>query len=89
MNLTYLKNENVISPVNRHVLQISSIYLILILVLCISLNSFLLFIFYKHKQIRTPLNQIIIVMTIFNLIGSIQFPFVIDSFIAEKYKASF
>jgi Na+-driven multidrug efflux pump len=84
MNWT-LKNENIISPVNKHILTISGIYLILILFLCVILNALLLSIYYKHKQIRTSLNQIIMLMTLFNLIGSIQFPFIIDSFFVTKY----
>ena len=84
MNWT-LKNENVISPVNKHILTISVIYLILILFLCVILNRLLLVIYFKHKKIRTPLNQIIMIMTLFNLIGSIQFPFLIDSFMLKKY----
>jgi hypothetical protein len=84
MNWT-LKNENVISPVNKHVLMISGIYLILILLICIILNTLLLAIYCKHKKIRTSLNQIIMLMTLFNLIGSIQFPFIIDSFFVTKY----
>jgi Na+-driven multidrug efflux pump len=83
MNWT-LKNEHVISPVNKHVLMISGIYLILILLICIILNTLLLVIYCKHKQIRTSLNQIIMLMTLFNLIGSIQFPFIIDSFFVKK-----
>ena len=84
MNWT-LKNENVISPVNKHILTISVIYLILILFLSVILNTLLLVIYYTNKKIRTPLNQIIIIMTLFNLIGSIQFPFLIDSFMLKKY----
>jgi len=84
MNWT-LENENVISPVNKHILTISVIYLILILFLCVILNTLLLVVYYKHKKIlQTPLNQIIMIMTLFNLIGSIQFPFLIDSFMLKK-----
>ena len=84
MNWT-LKNENVISPVNKHILTISVIYLILILFLCVILNTLLLVVYYKHKKIlQTRLNQIIMIMTLFNLIGSIQFPFLIDSFMLKK-----
>ena len=84
MNWT-LKNENLISPVNKHVLMVSGIYLILILLICIILNTLLLVIYCKHKKIRTSLNQIIMLMTLFNLIGSVQFPFIIDSFFVKKY----
>jgi hypothetical protein len=84
MNWT-LKNENVISPVNKHILTVSVIYLILILFLCVILNTLLLVVYYKHKKIlQTRLNQIIMIMTLFNLIGSIQFPFLIDSFMLKK-----
>lgn len=84
MNWT-LKNANVDSPLNRAALELIGFYLVANFILCITVNSILLLVFIRYKKIRTPLNQLIMVMTIFNLIGSIQFPFVIHSHMSYKW----
>lgn len=67
-------------------LKIVGSFLILSLILNVVLNSTLLLVFYRYRKLRTPVNMLIIVTTIFNLFGSVQFPFVIYSNIVNKYK---
>ena len=64
-------------------LKIVGSYLILSLILNVILNSTLLLVFYRYRKLRTPLNMLIIVTTIFNMFGSVQFPFIIYSNIVK------
>ena len=77
-------NEPKISPINKIILNIIGFYLIILFLLCILVNTKLLIIFVRFKQLHTSLNKLIIVLTLFNLLGSIQFPFLILSNFANK-----
>ena len=80
-----LKNRNSVSPLNTSVLNLIGIYSVMIFILCVLTNSLLLLVFNRYKKLRTPLNQLIMIMTIFNLICSVQFPFVIHSHFNHKW----
>ena len=82
-----LKNANLakISPINPITLNLIGVYLVIVFVLSVFINTILLYVFARFKQTRTALNKLIIVMTAINLFGSIQFPFVIQSNFAHKY----
>ena len=43
-------------------------------------NSLLLLVYIRFDNVRTPINKVICVMTIFNLFGCVQFPLVIYSY---------
>jgi hypothetical protein len=77
--------EQKISPINKELLNIIGSYLFILFLLCILVNTQLLIIFVRFKQLRTSLNKLIIVLTAFNLFGSIQFPFLIHSNFVHKY----
>lgn len=76
---------NTSSPIDGSILNIIGFYLILCFILCVVLNSILLLIFIRYKELRIPLNFFIITISICNLFGSLQFPFVIDSNFNHKY----
>lgn len=72
-----LKNANKTSPISGIILDIIGVYLIITFILCILLNSTLIILFARIKRIRTSLNFLIFLMTVFNLIGALAFPTVI------------
>ena len=74
-----LAKENEESPIEKQILNAIGVYLVIVFILCVFLNTLLLVIFARFKKMRTTLNKLILVMTAFNLFGSIQFPFVIQS----------
>lgn len=76
---SYWNSITQVSPNNKIAQQFFAFYLLIVFVLCITLNSLLILIFVRHKKIRTPLNNIILITTLFNLLGSVQFPLVIHS----------
>lgn len=78
-------NENTFSPIDKTILYAVGIYLIIVFILCIVLNSTLLLVFIRHRDLRAPINLLIITMTVFNLMGSVQFPFVIDANFKQRY----
>lgn len=80
----HLKKADTISPINSIVLDFVGVYLIIVFLLCIVVNSLLLYVFVRYKKTRTALNKLIFIMTAFNLFGSIQFPFVIHSSFVHK-----
>jgi hypothetical protein len=73
------------SPLNSLYTNLFGIYLIIIFLLCIILNSILLFVFYRNKELRIPFNILIMVITFLNLLSTIQFPFVIHSNFSHKW----
>ena len=73
-----------ISPINGKILNTIGVFLFMIFLLCIFVNTQLLVIFVRFKQLRTALNKLIIVLTAFNLLGSCVFPFVIHSNFVHK-----
>jgi len=74
-----------ISPINDLILNLVGVYLVIVFLLCIIVNTLLLVVFARFKQLRTTLNKLIMILTVFNLFGSIQFPFVIHSHFVHKY----
>ncbi len=79
------ENKTNASLLNKKILDLIGIYLSFTFLLCIFLNTILLVVFARFKQLRTSLNKLIIVLTAFNLFGSIQFPFVIHSHFFHRY----
>jgi hypothetical protein len=70
---------NSTSPIDPKTLNLIGVYLVILFLLCILFNSIVLFMFLRHKELRIPLNTLIISMTLHNLITSIQYPFLIHS----------
>ena len=69
-----------LSPVSCKVLDIIAIYCILLMVVSIVSNSLLLFIFFRNKDLRSPINTMVMALTCLNLVGScIELPIVITS----------
>ncbi len=67
------------SPLDPIVLDSLAVFLTIIGIMCFLSNSFLAFIFIRFKELHTPLNVLIVAITLSNLSGTIQFPFVIYS----------
>jgi hypothetical protein len=83
--MTKLEDQEIkISPINGKILNTIGVFLFMIFLLCILVNTQLLVIFARFKQLRTSLNKLIIVLTAFNLLGSCVFPFVIHSNFVHK-----
>ena len=70
-----IKYVNQESPINSVLLDMIAACLVLTLILCVIINSALIYVFARYKKLRTALNKLILVMTALNLFGSIQFPF--------------
>ena len=68
------------SPIECYKLNIISFYCAILLLISIVINTSLLWVFYRYDDLRTSFNRFIIVLTFFNLIGSLtELPFVIVS----------
>ena len=79
-------NLNYISPIEPFYLYLLGSFLTLTLILGTSLNGGLLFIFKKNRDLRTPLNALIIAITVLNLIGCITgLPLVIHSCFSSRF----
>ena len=73
-------NGTVESPVNCTFLQIVGILSVFLFALSLGINNLLLWLFYKHKSLRSPMNTLVITHTIFNVICAIlEWPIVIGS----------
>ncbi len=72
------------SPLNSTTLNIVCIYLVITFILCVTLNSILLLIFVRYKKLRKRHNILIFIITLLNLIASVQFPIVIHSSFEQK-----
>lgn len=71
---------NTTSPVECYKLNILAVYCMILFALSLIFNSLLLWIFFRHKELRSNLNMLIIALTALNLFAScIEFPFVITS----------
>jgi hypothetical protein len=81
-------NFNELSPVSSLYTNLFGIYLVIIFISCIILNSILLLVFYRNKELRIPFNMLIIVITYLNLFSTPQFPFVIHSSFSQKWTSS-
>jgi len=80
-----LMSEIKTSPINGKILDIIGVYLLTIFVMGLFVNTLLLVVFARFKQLRTSLNKLILVLTAFNLLGSLELPFVIHSSLVHKY----
>ncbi len=61
-------------------LQVIGIICIVLFIACVLFNSFLLWVFFKNKELQSSFNMFIVGLSILNLIGSIlEFPFIIIS----------
>ncbi len=61
-------------------LQVIGILCIFLFIACIVFNSFLLWVFFKNKELQSSFNMFIVGLSTLNLIGSIlEFPFIIIS----------
>ena len=79
-----LKNENKISPSNHFGLNLAGVYLVFVFLVGFLMNFILLLVFLRYNLYKASLNRLIFVMTVFNLIGTVQFPFVITSNFKHK-----
>ena len=71
-------------------LKTIALYCVFIFLTGTMFNSILLWIFYKYKELRTPMNGFIIALTVLNLTGCItEMPIVILSNFYCKYTAVF
>lgn len=73
-----------LSPIGSITLKIIGFCLILNLILSLKFNALLLLTFIRCKKLRNKYNFFIITITIFNLIGCIEMPFVIHSSFKAK-----
>ena len=80
--------ETNLSPISEFWTRIFGIYLLVVFLLCIILNSILLAVFYRNKELRIPFNMLIMFTTFLNLFSTIQFPFVIHSNFSHKWTSS-
>ena len=85
MEFKLLDNSSEFSSVNETYLFLGGIYLILTMLLGIVLNGLLLFVYIRFESVRTPFNFVIFVLTAFNLLSCIQFPFVIHSHFIRRF----
>ncbi|RNA35867.1 melanopsin [Brachionus plicatilis] len=60
-----------LSPIECYKLNIVSLFCIILFICSFSFNSILLWVFYMSKELRSPLNIIMIALTILNLTGTI------------------
>jgi hypothetical protein len=68
------------SPTNCIILKFISLYCLVLMCTSVTFNGALTFVFFKYKELRTPLNVMILVLTLLNLVGSCtELPFVITS----------
>jgi hypothetical protein len=77
--------ETNLSPISEFWTRIFGIYLLVVFLLCIILNSILLAVFYRNKELRIPFNMLIMFTTFLNLFSTIQFPFVIHSSFSHRW----
>lgn len=82
---TSVSKDEFDSPLHPFLLNSSGVFLTLIGVTCFLSNAFLVVLFKRFKKLQTPLNVLIVVVTLSNLIGTLQFPFVIYSNFKHRY----
>ena len=89
-NITFLEEiENefkITSPIDPLVLNLLGSFLTVMLILGVSFNGVLLIIFKNNNDLKTPLNMLIIAITVLNLIGCItELPWVVFSSFSHRY----
>jgi hypothetical protein len=68
------------SPVECYKLEILGFCFTIVFIASVILNGLLLWVFYIHKELRTPINHFIIAITALHFYGAIlEFPMVIAS----------
>ncbi len=77
-------NSSQISPANETFLLIGGV-LTFTMLFGIVLSGLLLVICIRFKSARTPFNNVIFIMTAFNLLSWVQFPFFIHSHFARNF----
>jgi hypothetical protein len=81
-NATYIDLYELQSPVDCGTLRVIGWYCIMVMILSILLNATILAVFVRYKEMRTPINTLVGMLALMNLIGSLlEFPFVIISVI--------
>jgi hypothetical protein len=79
-NVTYIDLYEMQSSVDCGTLNIIGWYCIAVMILSVLLNSIILIVFVRYKEMRSPINTLVGSLTFLNLIGSVlEFPFVIIS----------
>jgi ABC-type multidrug transport system permease subunit len=73
------------SPVECYKVQIIGTVYVFIFIASLFANSYLLFVFYKNKQLRNPMNHFIIILAVLNFLTTLfHMPFVItNAFMCE------
>ncbi len=84
-NLDLFDFDTNLSPISEFWTRIFGIYLVVVFLLCLILNSILLAVFCRNKELRIPFNLLIMFITSLNLFSTIQFPFVIHSSFSHKW----
>jgi hypothetical protein len=76
--------NQLISPANPIALNLVGSYLLIVFLLCIKVNVILIYVFVRFERIRTGLNKLILVTSLFNLFGSISLPILVQSHFDHK-----
>ena len=75
-----------ISPIEPIWLNILGVFLVIMMIMGVTINTFLLNVFRTNKELRTPLYSYITAITVLNLIGSFtQLPWIIHSCFSHRY----
>ncbi len=85
-NITVQYEWNRTSPIKENILNMLGIFLTGMMIMGVSLNGFVLHVFRVNKDLLTPLNVLIIAITVLNLIGCItELPWIIHSSFEHRY----
>lgn len=77
---------NRLSPIQPYILNSLGTFLSLTMVFGVTLNGLLLIVFKRHKDLHTPLNVLVITISILNFIGCLtQLPWVIHSSFSHRW----
>ena len=77
---SYLDLYNMEPTVECYKLRIVGVFCCLLFLGGVFFNAILLYAFWKHKNLRTPINIYIMGLTVFNLFGSLfELPFIMVS----------
>lgn len=71
MNTTAMSFYNVSSPVSCEKLRLVGYYCIILFIISLSVNGIFLFMFLKIKKLRTPMNGLMMILAVFNLLGTL------------------
>lgn len=77
------------SPIDPYILNVMGTFLTIVMIAGIVLNSTLLYIFKRNKDLQTPLNALIMAITMLNFIGCItELPWIIHSSFSHRWTSS-